>query len=59
MLIVRDTFLGISRFEQIQERLGISRNVLNQRLAHMVGAGASRRLPTATIRTGPAQRSVP
>ncbi len=38
MLIVRDAFLGVSRFDQFQERLGISRNVLNQRLAHLVEA---------------------
>jgi len=39
MLIVRDAFLGIKRFDQFQERLGISRNILNQRLAHLVEAG--------------------
>jgi DNA-binding HxlR family transcriptional regulator len=39
MLIVRDAFLGVTRFDQFQERLGISRNVLNQRLAHLVDAG--------------------
>jgi DNA-binding HxlR family transcriptional regulator len=36
MLIVRDAFLGISRFDDFQERLGISRNILNQRLAHLL-----------------------
>ena len=39
MLIVRDAFLGVTRFDQFQERLGISRNVLNQRLAHLVEKG--------------------
>jgi len=39
MLILRDAFLGVSRFDQFQERLGISRNVLNQRLANLVDAG--------------------
>jgi DNA-binding HxlR family transcriptional regulator len=39
MLIVRDAFLGVTRFDQLQERLGISRNVLNQRLAHLVEHG--------------------
>ena len=39
MLIVRDAFLGVSRFDQFQERLGISRNVLNQRLNHLVEKG--------------------
>ncbi len=45
MLIVRDAFLGVTRFDQFQERLGISRNVLNQRLAHLVTAGVLERAP--------------
>lgn len=36
LLIVRDAFLGVSRFDDFQQRLGISRNVLNQRLTHLV-----------------------
>lgn len=39
MLIVRDAFLGVTRFHEFQERLGISRNILNQRLTHLVGHG--------------------
>ena len=39
MLIVRDAFLGVTRFDEFQRRLGISRNVLNQRLAKLVDAG--------------------
>ena len=38
LLIIRDVFLGITRFDEMQERLGISRNVLNQRLARLVSA---------------------
>ena len=45
MLIVRDAFLGVTRFDQFQERLGISRNVLNQRLAHLVDAGVLVKIP--------------
>ena len=45
MLIVRDAFLGVTRFDQFQVRLGISRNVLNQRLAHLVTAGVLERTP--------------
>lgn len=45
MLIVRDAFLGVSRFDHFQERLGISRNVLNQRLAHLVEAGVFVKVP--------------
>jgi DNA-binding HxlR family transcriptional regulator len=39
MLIVRDAFLGVTRFDQFQARLGISRNILNQRLARLVDEG--------------------
>lgn len=39
LLIVRDAFLGVTRFDEFQERLGISRNILNQRLNWLVEAG--------------------
>jgi DNA-binding HxlR family transcriptional regulator len=39
LLIVRDAFFGIRRFDQFQERLGISRNILNQRLNSLVENG--------------------
>jgi DNA-binding HxlR family transcriptional regulator len=39
MLIVRDAFLGVTRFDEFQERLGISRNILNQRLTRLVEEG--------------------
>jgi len=39
MLILRDVFLGVTRFDQFQERLGISRNILNQRLGRLVDEG--------------------
>ena len=45
MLIVRDAFLGVSRFDRFQERLGISRNVLNQRLTRLVEAGILVKVP--------------
>jgi DNA-binding HxlR family transcriptional regulator len=45
LLIVRDAFLGVTRFDNFQERLGISRNVLNQRLAHLVEAGVLVKVP--------------
>lgn len=45
MLIIRDAFLGITRFDDFQQRLGISRNVLNQRLAHLVEHGVLARVP--------------
>jgi DNA-binding HxlR family transcriptional regulator len=45
MLIVRDAFLGVTRFEEFQRRLGISRNILQQRLATLVGVGVFDRVP--------------
>ncbi len=45
MLILRDAFLGVSRFDVFQERLGISRNVLNHRLNTLVQAGVLERVP--------------
>ena len=45
LLIVRDVFLGVTRFDQFQERLGISRNVLNQRLNRLVEADVLQRVP--------------
>jgi DNA-binding HxlR family transcriptional regulator len=45
MLIVRDAFLGVSRFDDFQERLGISRNILNQRLHRLVEAGILQKMP--------------
>jgi len=45
LLILRDAFLGIRRFDEFQERLGISRNVLNQRLGHLVEHGVLTKVP--------------
>ncbi len=36
LLIVRDVFLGLRRFDQLQEHLGIARNVLQTRLERLV-----------------------
>ena len=45
LLIVRDAFLGVTRFDEFQERLGISRNVLGQRLARPTQAGVLTKVP--------------
>lgn len=45
MLILRDVFLGVNRFDDFQQRLGISRNILNQRLNHLVDAGVLAKVP--------------
>jgi DNA-binding HxlR family transcriptional regulator len=39
LLIVRDVFLGLHRFDQFQESLGIARNVLTDRLNWLVEEG--------------------
>ncbi len=45
LLIVRDAFLGVRRFDDFQARLGISRNILNQRLTKLVDDGVLARVP--------------
>jgi DNA-binding HxlR family transcriptional regulator len=39
LLIIRDTFLGLSRFDQFQESLGVAPNVLSDRLNRLVDEG--------------------
>jgi DNA-binding HxlR family transcriptional regulator len=43
LLIVRDAFFGVSRFEEFQSRLGIARNILATRLDTLVDAGVLER----------------
>ena len=45
MLVVRDAFLGVTRFDDFQCRLGISRNILHERLNTLVDAGVLVRVP--------------
>jgi DNA-binding HxlR family transcriptional regulator len=42
-LILRDVFVGINRFDQIQADLGISRKVLSERLGRLVDNGVVER----------------
>ena len=39
LLILRDAFLGVRRFDDFQRSLGIARNVLNTRLQRLCDAG--------------------
>src|ERR1700722_4302561 len=39
LLIVRDAFLGLTRFDEFQQSLGIARNVLTDRLNRLVDEG--------------------
>ena len=43
MLIIREAFFGIRRFDEIQGRLGIARNVLATRLQSLVDNGVFER----------------
>ncbi|MEA2846700.1 MAG: hypothetical protein QOG78_1981, partial [Rhodospirillaceae bacterium] len=43
LLIVRDAFYGVRRFDDFQENLGIARNVLTARLKKLVEAGIFRK----------------
>jgi len=45
LLIVRDLFLGVTRFEDFQRRLGVARNILADRLSSLVEAGVVVRVP--------------
>ena len=45
MLIIRDSFMGVTRFEDYQRRLGISRNILRDRLSSLVDSGVLVRTP--------------
>lgn len=44
LLIVRDAFLGCRRFDEFQESLRISRNVLTERLNRLVDEGVLQRV---------------
>ena len=39
LMIIRDVFLGLRRFDDIRDDLGISRNVLSDRLSTLVAHG--------------------
>jgi len=45
LLILRDVFLGVRRFDALQADLGISRNVLARRLDALVAEGVLERRP--------------
>ena len=44
LLIVRDAFLGLRRFDQFQDSLGVARNVLTDRLKRLVQEGILERV---------------
>lgn len=44
-LVLRDVYVGLTRFDQIQADLGISRKVLTERLNHLADHGVLERRP--------------
>jgi DNA-binding HxlR family transcriptional regulator len=44
LLVLRDCFLGVRRFEELQQRLGVSRPVLGDRLRKLVDAGVLKKV---------------
>jgi DNA-binding HxlR family transcriptional regulator len=45
LMVLRDCFLGIRRFEDFERRLGISRSLVAERLKRLVDEGVLRREP--------------
>ena len=45
MLIVRDAFNGVTRFDEFHDNLGMPRNTLRDRLAKLVSAGVLVKVP--------------
>lgn len=45
MLVVRDAFLGVRRFDDFQDRLGVARNILSDRLGRLVDEGILEKRP--------------
>lgn len=45
MLVIRDAFHGVRRFDDFQERLGVARNVLSDRLSRLVDEGILEKRP--------------
>ena len=39
LLIIRDVFMGLRRFNELQQELGIAKNILSERLKRLVAEG--------------------
>jgi len=50
LLIIRDVFAGIRRYEDLHDSLGIARNILQTRLTWLCDAGVLERRPYASNR---------
>ena len=45
LMILRDCFLGVRRFEAFQEKIGVTRPILSDRLRKLTAAGILSRVP--------------
>ncbi len=45
LLVIRDAFYGVSRFQDFQESIGLARNVLSERLHKLVQGGVLEAVP--------------
>jgi DNA-binding HxlR family transcriptional regulator len=45
LMVLRDVFLGVRRFDAMQRDLGVARNVLSARLERLVGEGILAKVP--------------
>lgn len=45
LMILRDVFRGVRRFSELQQDLGIAKNLLSDRLSKLVGHGVLERVP--------------
>lgn len=45
LLILRDAFYGVSRFDDFQRDLGVARNILTDRLTKLVASGVLEKVP--------------
>ncbi len=45
LMVLRDVFLGVQRFDEMQRDLGVARNVLSARLERLVGEGILTKVP--------------
>jgi DNA-binding HxlR family transcriptional regulator len=45
MLVLREAFLGVTRFEEMRENTGAARHIVAERLAHLVDHGVLDRVP--------------
>lgn len=45
LLVLRESFLGVRRFEELQQRLGMARHRLSDRLARLVEHGVLKKVP--------------